>query len=149
MDTLYELPEGETFNSKYMCERPLPDLRATRPFHRKGRTKPMIILHMDNTKHHRSKMTVQKIAESRMTSALHPPFSCDIAPPDFYLFGSQKDQLRKRECHNEEELFQTVSKIICGFVQAYWWRHLSNSRGDSNRSVTQMIIACRQHLDEI
>jgi hypothetical protein len=70
----------------------------------------MIILHTDNTKTQRLNMIVQKMSEFRMTSAPDPP---DISASDFYLFGCLKDQLRKREYHNAEEFFRTVSEIRC------------------------------------
>jgi hypothetical protein len=81
------LPEGEAFNSKYFCEQLLPDLRATRPSHRKDSKKPMIILHMDNAKPSRAKLTVQKTAELRMTSVPHHSVSPGIAPSDLYQFS--------------------------------------------------------------
>jgi hypothetical protein len=77
------LPEGQTFNSKYLCERLLPDLHATRPSHRKCWKKPVIILHMDSTNPHRSKIIVQKMAESKKTNVLHLSSSPDIAPSAF------------------------------------------------------------------
>jgi hypothetical protein len=56
----------------------------------------MIILHVNNAKPRRSKITVQKIAELRITSASSPPLSPNIARPDFHPFGDLKDQFRKK-----------------------------------------------------
>jgi hypothetical protein len=58
---------------------------------------------MDNAKSHRSIMRVQKTEELKMTSAVHLPFSPDVAPSDVYLLDYLKDQLRKKEYHNDAE----------------------------------------------
>jgi hypothetical protein len=62
-------------------------------------------------------MTVQKMVELRITSVLHPPFSPDIAPFEFDLFGYLKDQLRKREDHNEGNNFEQSQKLYVRFLQ--------------------------------
>jgi hypothetical protein len=42
----------------------------------------------------------------------HPPYSPDIAPSDFYLFGKVKNELIGKSIHDEHELFLEVNEIL-------------------------------------
>ena len=44
--------------------------------------------------------------------APHPPYSPDIAPSDFFLFGYVKEQLKGKSFRDGDELFQMISTII-------------------------------------
>jgi hypothetical protein len=41
-----------------------------------------------------------------------PPYSPDIAPSDFYLFGKVKNELISKSVHDEHELFLEVTEIL-------------------------------------
>jgi hypothetical protein len=43
---------------------------------------------------------------------VHPPYSPDISPSDFNLFGTIKSQLIGQEIPNEIGLFEAVSDIL-------------------------------------
>ena len=47
-----------------------------------------------------------------MEKAPQPPFSQDIAPLDFYLFGYVKDQLKRRSFRSSDELLLEVNEIL-------------------------------------
>jgi hypothetical protein len=42
----------------------------------------------------------------------HPPYSPDLAPRDFFLFGSMKEQLKGRSLTEEEELLSVLSELM-------------------------------------
>ena len=46
--------------------------------------------------------------------APHPPYSFDISPSDFCLFGYVKDELKDQSFKTREELFQKIISIIHG-----------------------------------
>jgi hypothetical protein len=48
---------------------------------------PWPLLHMDNTRPHTSKRNLARMEELPIKRIAHPPFSHDIAPSDFFLFG--------------------------------------------------------------
>ena len=41
----------------------------------------------------------------------HPPYSPDIAPSDFFLFGYTKDKLQGCSFNTREELFDAIRQI--------------------------------------
>jgi hypothetical protein len=43
---------------------------------------------------------------------LHPPYSSDLAPSDFYLFGALKRQLENNEFVAPEDLLRTMVQIL-------------------------------------
>jgi hypothetical protein len=50
-------------------------------------------LHIDNAKPHNSRLSLQKIEEYGFIRMPQPPYSPDLAPCDFFLFGYLKSQL--------------------------------------------------------
>jgi hypothetical protein len=50
-----------------------------------------LIVHADNAKRHPIGLLVEFFGFNRMKTVLHPPYSPDIAPFDFYLLAMSKD----------------------------------------------------------
>jgi hypothetical protein len=50
------------------------------------------------------------MAQNAMAIAAHPPYSADLAPSDFYLFGHVKGLLREESFEIEEQL---LSRALC------------------------------------
>jgi hypothetical protein len=50
--------------------------------------------------------------ELRLKRVLHPPFSPDIAPSDFFLFGWLTDELSSRQVSEINGLFEIVDAIL-------------------------------------
>ena len=65
--------------------------------------KKIIFLH-DNTRPHSAKKVGEKINQFEWELLNHPPYSPDLAPSDYYLFGSLKNELRGIRYPNKEEL---------------------------------------------
>jgi histone-lysine N-methyltransferase SETMAR len=87
------LPQGQNYNSQFFIETVLPSIEMNLAQRRPKLRATGVHLHMDNAKSHRSKTSVQKIDEMGFVLVSHPPYSPDIAPSDFFLFGSLKDRL--------------------------------------------------------
>jgi hypothetical protein len=51
---------------------------------------------------------------NRMTRAPHPPYSPDLAPSDFFLFGAVKRQLSKCSFDHVDDLLTAVQEILDG-----------------------------------
>jgi histone-lysine N-methyltransferase SETMAR len=49
-----------------------------------------LLVHADNARPHTTRLSTQYLNENRMKSAPHPPYSPDLVPSDFYLFGYVK-----------------------------------------------------------
>ena len=66
-----------------------------RKLHRSG----VLLLH-DNARPHVAQLTAQKIEELDWEPLLHPAYSPDIAPSDFYLFRSLEHSLAEKQFEN-------------------------------------------------
>jgi transposase len=52
------------------------------------------------------------MAENSMKPAPHPPYSPDLAPSDFYLFGYVKGRLTGQIFESREDLFEAIVEIL-------------------------------------
>jgi transposase len=71
------------------------------PSSRKTR-KRLALIHMDNARAHTVRATQEKLDVSRFKCMPQPPYSPDIAPSDFFLFGWLKTQLERREYNGKK-----------------------------------------------
>jgi transposase len=55
------------------------------------------------------------MADNSMKPAAHPPYSPDLAPCDFYLFGHVKGRLTGRQFESREDLFEAIRNILTAF----------------------------------
>lgn len=107
-----DLPEGEHFNSNYFVENILLPLQAQNNKIWPSRGNHKIWLHLDNCKIHNSIHTQTEISKTVFKRAPHPPYSPDIAPSDFFLFGYVKEKLSGKCYHEREDLFEEICSII-------------------------------------
>ena len=103
------LPRGESFNRAFFVNVVLADLfkaiESARPVKRASELR----LHIDNARPH----LVDDVLEGNGLARLpHPPYSPDLAPSDFFLFGYLKMRLEGRDFNSDEELFMEASKVL-------------------------------------
>ncbi|GFX32867.1 mariner Mos1 transposase [Trichonephila clavipes] len=80
------LPQGQTLNSDFYCQqldrlKPATDPKRPELANRRGS-----VLYQDNAPPHTSVVTRQKLWELGWEVLMHPPYSPDLAPNDYYLF---------------------------------------------------------------
>ena len=101
------LPLKQKYNSDYACsilEKLDQNLKASR-----GKGLNSVLFHWDNARPHTSIITKAKLEKLESNLLPHPPYSPDLAPSDFYLFGNLKRQLKGSSFRNRVEL---MSKLI-------------------------------------
>jgi histone-lysine N-methyltransferase SETMAR len=113
---------GENVNSTSCCEVLLKIRNAIR---RKlpGQLARAVLLHHDNT----ARATQERIQELQWELLEHPPYSPDLVPSDFHLFGSPKKTLianvslktkrLKRSCGSGSDNSQKTSRLQ---VSTHW-----------------------------
>lgn len=97
------LEKGSTINSDIY----IATLRKLKEAIRKKRPQKdihAIQLHHDNARPHTSFATNQVIAKMGWSVIPHPPYSPDLAPSDFYLFGPMKSNLRGQRFDDLDEV---------------------------------------------
>jgi [histone H3]-lysine36 N-dimethyltransferase SETMAR len=103
------LPKGETVNSTRYQET-LKKLAVA--IRRKRPNLQNVILHHDNARPHTSHATAAVIAAKGWNVLPHPPYSPDLAPSDFFLFGPLKDFLRGQKFDDDEEVKAAVRSWV-------------------------------------
>jgi histone-lysine N-methyltransferase SETMAR len=109
-----KLLDDTTMNSSYFIKNILFYLKEK--FFRVGsrpHTKRLVI-HMDNCSVHNCDMTTNFLAKHNMSRVSQPPYSPDLAPNDFYLFPTMKENLKDFEMVDEHDLFYRMQEILSG-----------------------------------
>lgn len=101
------LPKGETINSEAYIET-LQKLRARIRRVRPNLEMNKVLLQHDNARPHTSIRTREAITSFGWTTLPHPPYSPDLAPSDYHLFGAMKEALRGEHYGNDEEVKSAV-----------------------------------------
>jgi histone-lysine N-methyltransferase SETMAR len=70
------------------------------------------MVHADNAHPHKSVASQQFMAQNAMVVAAHPPYSADLAPSDFYLFGHVKGLFRGESFETGDQSLSAVIAIL-------------------------------------
>jgi transposase len=70
------------------------------------------VVHAHSARPHVAKRVKQYLEDNNLKSAPYPPYSPDLAPSDFFLFGHMKRLLQGTEFHTAEELLDGVVRIL-------------------------------------
>jgi transposase len=103
------LPPGQNMNSaifKTLVVDELLKLSAS------GEQSEHLIVHWDNARSHSAGMIKKSIEGSNLVILPQPPYSPDLAPSDFFLFGYMKNQLRGKKSENTTELLIQISDVM-------------------------------------
>jgi histone-lysine N-methyltransferase SETMAR len=105
------LEKGRKFNRGYYMAEILEPLSQWRSIEAVGNERKLLV-HADNARPHTTKLSTQYFNENRMKSAPHPPYSPDLAPSDFYLFGYVKRCLAGLSFEDANQLFVAGRPLI-------------------------------------
>jgi hypothetical protein len=73
-----------------------------------------LLAHADSARPYAPKLSAQSFNENRMKSASSHPYSPDLAPSDFYLFGYVKRCLAGPSTEDADQLRAAVEGILEG-----------------------------------
>lgn len=102
------LPEGVTWTAQYFIEHVLIPLMNTECYKQCRKQRRKFTLHMDNARVHTAAIVQRFIEENGFVCAPHPPYSPDLAPSDFYLFGALKERIRGIEFEDSDEIVRWI-----------------------------------------
>jgi hypothetical protein len=102
------LPRGCMWTSQYDIDDIIPEICA---LHIAG-DRRKLVTHADNARSQVSTRVKQYMEEHGLRTALHPPYSPDLALSDFFLFGYVKKALHGSEFQTVEELLAVVVGIL-------------------------------------
>ena len=110
------LPQDQKFNSDYFINEILQPIyeELSSVAEELGKT---ITLHFDNARVHTSRKVQEYMNSHNMKRAVQPPYSPDIAPSDFYLFGYLKDCLKGSKFDTPDELKFAIDQLLLSIPQ--------------------------------
>jgi histone-lysine N-methyltransferase SETMAR len=102
------LPKSNKFDTEYYS---VNILTEPLPFHPQvdGRR---LVIHADNAKPHAARECRTFCAKNRLCLAVHPLYSPDLAPSDFFLFGHINHCLQGIAFPSSEKLFGAIHEIV-------------------------------------
>ena len=71
-----------------------------------------LILHDDNAQPHRASTTNEFLVQNRVESYQNPPYSPNMSPCDFFLFGKLKSQLRGIRFNDDNDMLSALDSAI-------------------------------------
>jgi histone-lysine N-methyltransferase SETMAR len=86
-------------------------LKLQDPIHREcsGQVARGVLLHHDNARLHTAQAIQERIQELQWELPEHPPYSLDLAPCDFHLFGLLQNHFGG-QCFTDDEVQTKVLK---------------------------------------
>jgi len=107
------LTERRTINAEYYSALLEDPVKAAIRNKRK-RAQTSVSFLQDNARPHVAARTTDTIQKLKWNALPHPPYSPDLAPSDYHLFGPLKVHLGGKGFHNLEEVIQTVQECLHG-----------------------------------
>ena len=106
------MPLGQTFNSDYFINVIIPKINklAFPNGLPKGRKKAYV--HFDNAPPHKSFAASESLGNYPFILLPHPPYSPDISPLDFGVFGTIKEKMPNEELESDDELKDAITEIL-------------------------------------
>jgi len=71
-----------------------------------------VLLQHDNARPHTARSTVATIQDLPLECLPHPPYSPDLAPSDFHVFGPLKEAMGSKSFRSDEEVQQAVHERL-------------------------------------
>jgi hypothetical protein len=94
--TLDTLPKGQKYSQEYFVQNKLPSFLNEKKRFSRQKTAINFSVHMDNSMCHNGHRVVDGFRLLKILRAPHPPYSPDISPYDFWMFGDFKGKLKDR-----------------------------------------------------
>ncbi|GBN22449.1 Histone-lysine N-methyltransferase SETMAR [Araneus ventricosus] len=133
------LHQGSTINSTQYCST-LTKLRKAIKSKRPGLLTQQVILLHDNARPHVSRETQTTLQNFRWEVLEHPPYSPDLSPYDFHIFGPLKRALQGTRFHSDDEVKKAVQNFLKNQPRSFYsndidllpkrWDLCYNAHGD-------------------
>lgn len=112
------MPQGTTINSDaYVAT--LKKLQARLSRARPHRQKQDVLLLHDNVRPHISQKTKDEITKLGWTTLPHSPYSPDVAPSDYHLFGKLKESLRRTRFEDDDPSLRPLNSGSDALVRSF------------------------------
>lgn len=136
----HRVPKGQTITGNYYSSVLKTQFMAKMRKKRPELCENGWLFHQDNAPAHKSRVCLDILDEIGCEILVHPPYSPDLAPCDFFLFPALKKQLRGNHYESDDALNQAVTGALNmvsknGLWEAFEaWQHRWNRCIDAEGS---------------
>jgi len=103
--------KGQTVTSARYSDMLVNELKPAIRSKRRGLlSKRVLLLH--NAHPHMAAYTVDALCDLKFEVLKHPPYSPDLAPSDFHLFGPMKEHLRGHKFADDDKVMEAVQSWL-------------------------------------
>jgi len=106
------MPRWNTVTSATYAELLKNHLRPAIKSKRRGRLSTRVLLQHDNARPYTARLTVTTIQDLSFECLSHPPYSPDLVPSDFHVFGPLKEAMGGKSFRSDEEVQQAVHEWL-------------------------------------
>jgi hypothetical protein len=104
------LPPGGRFTQDYFINTVLFDIVHERGHILRRVHRGDASVHMDNSMCHNGRKGTGELENLKLDRVAHPPYSPDLSPCDFWLFGMLKQRIQDRVFDTTEEILMVIRK---------------------------------------
>jgi hypothetical protein len=113
------LPQKQKMNSAYFTERILTGV-AEICAQEETIPKENLTIHFDNAPMHNTEMVREMLTQWNIPGMDQPPYSPDLAPCDFFLFGYLKQFVRDVQFSTEQEFVNVIISFLEAISPKLW-----------------------------
>jgi histone-lysine N-methyltransferase SETMAR len=106
------MPRRNTVNSATYAYLLKNHLHPVIKFKRRGLLSTSVLLQRDNAWPHTARSTVATIQDLSYDCLPHPPYSPDLVPVDFHVFGPLKEAMGSKSFRSDEDVQQAVHECL-------------------------------------
>ena len=106
------IPKGEHCEEGNVCRSPKESSASCNQVQTTGLLSTGVLLQHDNARPHTARSTVATIQDLSFECLPHPPYSPDLAPSDFHVFGPLKEAMGGKSFRSDEEVQQAVHEWL-------------------------------------
>ena len=125
---------GTTINSALYSEMLIDRLQSEIRRKRRGLLSKDIVLLHDNVRPHTAVHTVETLRKLKFEVMAHPPYSPDLAPSDYHLFGPLKEALRGRRFTSDQEVNEEVRAWLAAQLKIFF--------SEDSRKLVKIWVMC-------
>lgn len=112
IENITYLPEGKTVTSEFFCQQCILPMKQKLEKERRSSGISSVKFHFDNARVHTSKTTKTFLDLHGLQVIKHPPYSPDLSPCDFWLFGYLNHCLEGLCFANRDDAIQKCTEIL-------------------------------------
>ena len=110
------MPTGTTVTSASLRNHRRPAIKSKR----RGLLSSGVLLQHDTARPHTARTTVATITDLHFECLPHPPYSPDLAPSDFHMFGPLREARGGKKFRSDEEVRHAVREWLRGLPKEFF-----------------------------